>query len=134
MIHKAQITEDEKRTMLRAIVVSNMISATLFLNMLSFYPLYAAKTFGDSIGAPRVAVAITAFDVAGIVFTPLLVKLLGKIGRKNGILLAQTILLFSNTGLGMLSMVSPDKPEVFFWISFVARFFQGTSDALTLTA
>ena len=119
--------------MLKAIVLSNMVSATLFLNILSFYPLYVADTFADSITATRVAVAITAFDVAGIALTPVLVALLGRIGRKNGILLAQVILLISNTVLGMLSLVRPDKPEVFFWVSFVARFFQGTSDALTLT-
>lgn len=125
MTNKSKSTElniVDKKMILASIIQSNIIDATLYLNIVSFFPLYANFKFGDKISTGEIAVAVTAFEFAGILLTPIIIKIISKIGRKNCILISHMIMIISNTGLGLLSLIGKDKPKIFLLLSFILRF------------
>ena len=99
-----------------------MIGATLFLNVISFYPLYSAQKYGDRMTTTLIAIAMCAFEFAGVVFTPVHAMSMSKMGRKNALIIGEVINVITNTIMGLLSLLSADKPMLFFWISALTRF------------
>ena len=92
------------------------------MNISSFYPLHVEDHFEKHIDATMVAVALCAFEVAGIICTPLIPVVLGSFGRKNAIILGFAMLIVSNTGLGLLSMVPDSNWKMFWGLSILIRF------------
>lgn len=92
------------------------------MNISSFYPLYVNDHFGESIDSTMVAVSLCAFEFAGIICTPLIPKIMGSFGRKYSINLGFLMLLISNSGLGLLSIVPYDNWKLFWGLSILVRF------------
>ena len=110
--------------MLVAVLFGQIVCGTLYLNISSFYPLYVENIheFDANIDATMVAVALCAFEVAGILCTPLIPKILGYFGRKYAIMLGFGLLIISNTGLGLLALVPHDNWKLFWGLSVLVRF------------
>ena len=130
------INDDEKKKMLIAVLISNMICGTMILNIASFYPLYVEQIYGLNISSFMVGLALGAFQVAGILCTPIHAVTISKMGRKNSIVFGFTLILMANTALGAVSLLpytprdplAPDVPVYqknwvsFFLISCFTRF------------
>jgi hypothetical protein len=95
----------EKKALVYSILFTNMVCGTLYLNIVSFYPLYAEKMFPDYMTSTLVAVAMNTFELAGVVSTPIHAVSISKIGRKNSILIGIFVLLICNTAMGYISVI-----------------------------
>ena len=86
--NNSAISKQEKKRVLYCVIQSNAICATMFLNITSFYPLYAQQTFGKQMTTTKIAIAMSAFELSGIIASPFVPSLLAKIGRKNAVLVS----------------------------------------------
>ena len=82
----------------------------------------------------KISLVIGALQFMGLIVTPFYVSILPKLGRKNAVLIGLGVLLVSNTTMGLLSKVSPTRPDLFFYISVISRLVQGAGDSLIMTA
>ena len=128
------LTDKEKSKLLVALCLSQTFQMALYLNISSFYPLYVSGTFPQDYNTTMIAIAISAFDLAGVVFSPLHIGLIGKLGRKNALLIANILLALTNGCLGALSYFNNDQWIEFFVASVVVRIVQGYADSLAMTA
>ena len=76
-----------------------------------------------------VSICLSAFELAGFLFTPLHGWSISKIGRKNSIIIGFILMILSSTTLGLVSLIDKEKWQLFIVISFFARFVQGFGDS-----
>ena len=122
LVDDTQLTPSERSKLLFAVLFGQVVCGTLYLNISSFYPLHVAEHFEEQINAIMVAVALSAFEVAGIMCTPLIPKIMGCLGRKYSINFSFALLIISNSGLGLLELVPDDNWKLFWGLSVLVRF------------
>lgn len=76
---------------------------------------------------------MSAFQFAGVICTPIHAITIGKMGRKNAMIVGTGCMLIANTGLGMLALIPNGHPYWFFCVSLIIRFLQGYGDTLATT-
>ena len=106
---------------------------TLYLNIVSFYPLFVDKHYSKNINTFMVSIAMSAFQFAGVICTPIHAITIGIMGRKNAMLYGTWCMLAANTGLGMLALIPYDNWGWFYFFSLIIRFLQGYGDTLATT-
>ena len=99
-----------------------MVCSTQYLNVQAFFPLFVKLNYKDAIDATRISLALGAFNLAGVIFTPIHGISISKMGHKNSILLGMMFVLISNIVLGMLSLIPDYDVNLFILISVIARF------------
>ena len=122
----------EKKALVYPILFTQMVCGTLYLNIVSFYPLYAEQKFPGYMTSTLVAVAMNTFELAGVLSTPIHAVSISKMGRKNSILIGLLVLFICNTAMGYISVID-DSGAKFFWFTCLIRFFQGYGDSLVMT-
>lgn len=115
-------SENDKWYMLVCVIASNFICGTLYLNITSFYPLYCENNYKDYINTTMIAVAMSSFELSGVIFSPLHAATVSVMGRKNAILIGMMILLLTNTGMALLSLFDGTDWKWFFSLSIIIRF------------
>ena len=80
-----------------------------------------------------VAIAMSMFQLAGVVCPPIHSVTMVKMGRKNAIIVGFLCMIIANTGLGLLSWIPDDSWILFFVLSILIRFLQGYGDSLATT-
>ena len=80
-----------------------------------------------------IAVAMSAFNLSGLLCAPIHAMTISKMGRKNAIIFGILLVLISNTCMGLISLLDKDDWKLFFGLSFFIRFVQGYGDSLTMT-
>jgi len=80
-----------------------------------------------------VSIAMSAFQFAGVLCTPIHAVTISKMGRKNAIIVGFVCMLVANTGLGMLALINYDNWRLFYFFSCLIRFIQGYGDTLATT-
>ena len=108
--------------MIVVILLSEIMCTMIIVNIQSFYPLYVTQRFGQYISPSMVAIAMSCFEVAGVLFTPVHAYSISKMGRKNSMIIGMICLLLTNTGLGMLSYLADDQWLLFYILSCSIRF------------
>jgi predicted MFS family arabinose efflux permease len=108
--------------MVYCILTSMVVCGTLYLSITSFYPLYTDGKYGKKISTVTISFTLVCFNLAGVVCTPIHAITIGKMGRKNALLIGFWAILISNTALGLCSLVSEDQPTFFIILCCVARF------------
>lgn len=109
-----------------------MMCGTMILNVASFYPLYVETHYPEEISSVMVASALSCFQVAGVIFTPIHSITISKMGRKNSIIIGFICIFITNTALGALSLIPDADWRLFYSLSCLIRFVQGYGDSLTL--
>lgn len=108
--------------MIMCIIATQFTCGTLYLNIVSFYPLFVDTHYRDAISTFKVSVAMSAFQFAGVICTPIHAITISKMGRKNAMIIGTICMLIANTCLGMLALISYDKPQTFYICSLLVRF------------
>ena len=110
MVSIADVPLPVKKRMMIALAFGQFISAVLSLLMVSFFAGFCAENYPNSgIDATLVAIAISALEAAGLVFTPFFKYFVGWTGRKNALTFAYILLIITNAGLAGLSYIPEDK-------------------------
>ena len=108
-MNAAKVNEEKaKLRMVYSIFASMLVCGTLYLNISSFYPLYVSVTYGDQISTVLIACTLCCFNLAGVVCTPIHAITIGKMGRKNALLVGFWAILISNTALGLCASISAE--------------------------
>ena len=131
---KGALTEQEKKTLINTLLFSMLCCGTVYLNVMSFFPLYVKDNFGeDKISSTMVSVAMSSFEFAGIITAPINASLISKIGRKTSIVIGFVIISFATFSLGALSWIETTEWRTFFYAAMATRFIQGYGDGLVVT-
>ena len=112
-----------------------MFCSTLYLNIVTFYPLYVEQNFCKTkdtclISTSLVAIAMGMFQLAGVVCPPIHSVTMVKMGRKNAVVIGFICMITANTGLGLLSFIPDTYWKLFLGMSMAIRFLQGYGDSL----
>ena len=122
-VPKGNLTESEKKTLVNTLLFSMLCCGTVYLNVMSFFPLYVKENFGeDKISSTMVSVAMSSFELAGIITAPINAGLISKIGRKTAIVIGFMIISLSTFSLGALSWIETTEYRTFFYAAMATRF------------
>jgi MFS family permease len=88
------------------------------------------RHYKDSISTFKVGVAMSVFQFAGVIFTPIHAITISKMGRKNAMLVGEVCMFVANVGLGMLAIIPYDRPGTFYTLTLLI---QGYGNTLTTT-
>jgi MFS family permease len=80
-----------------------------------------------------VSIAMSSFEFAGIISSPINANLISKIGRKTSLILGFILITVSTTFLGMLSLIEYTEWKTFYACAMITRFIQGYGDGLVIT-
>lgn len=123
---KATVNEMEEKDLVWVACILGMFSCgSLYLAMESFFPVYVDETFNrdvESISVIEIAMCMTFFQVACMLFAPVHAKTISWIGRKRAIIIGFTVQLISNILLGLLSHIPADQPKLFKGLTIATRF------------
>lgn len=116
------MTDKEKKYLIVCLLVCQATCGTLYLNIVSFYPLFVDDHYSKYINTMMVSVALATFNFAGVVCTPIHAVTISRMGRKNAIVVGLVCMLISNTGLGMLALIPYERWGLFYFCSVLIRF------------
>lgn len=128
-----ELTPREKTTLIVCIIICQITCGTLYLNVVSFFPLFVNQHYKDYISTFMTSCCLSAFQFAAVISTKVHQVTISKMGRKNAVIVGFTILLISTTCLGMLEYVPYDQWKLFYGLSIVIRFAQGYASSLIST-
>ena len=129
-----KLTVKEKSTLIYIIYFQCLLAGTLYMNVLTFYPLYVLDNYGDKVSTTMTSVALGCFEFSTLVFAPTHMYTSSYLGRKKGLLLGIFCMLIANTGLGALSLFPREEAYgiPFFWMTSLIRLISGFGDSLTV--
>jgi MFS family permease len=118
-----KLTEKEKKTLIRTLLFSLVCCGTVYLNVMSFFPLFVKDKYGeDTISATMISVCMSAFEFAGIVTSPINASMISKIGRKTSLIIGFILIALSTFSLGALSYIDTTEWKTFYYASMATRF------------
>jgi MFS family permease len=116
------------------ILMSMVVCGTLYLNILSFFPLYVDKRFNGAIPTQTIAFMLCSFNAAGVLFSPCNYYFIRKYGRKNSLMFGFFLLFISQFALGIFADVPDKYPSHFVLVNSISRFVQGWGDSLAMAS
>ena len=117
--------------MVATLLISVTIMYTLFGNIVTFYPPYRTEHH-PTINDTMVGTVLSMFEIGYLVCSPIISMTMGKVGKKNFILIGNLAQIFSSVGFGLLVYIKNDM--VFFVMSIILKFMQGFGDAAVTNA
>jgi MFS family permease len=116
------LSEREKKFLITTILFSLMCCGTIYLNIISFFPLYARENFPEKISLTMVSVCLSTFELAGVITSPINAIMISKIGRKTSLILGFSCIAVSTMGLGMLALIKTTEWRTFYYAAMAIRF------------
>jgi MFS family permease len=105
--------------LLTCILISLFAIQTVNMNVTTIVPNFVAYKH-DSLGELQVAFIMTAFEVAALLFSPIVGLMLEKLGRKNSIMIGFLVTTAATVGLACTEFIEDD--QLYLYSSIAIRF------------
>jgi MFS family permease len=151
-----EVTPEQRRKTLTALLLALGILQTLYMNLTAFFPTYAGKYYYWVDGG-KVGIVLAMFQIAYLVMAPIVGMNLQRVGRKNMILMGYTLCIIATVCFGLCSHLPKDcnyeevprddkncvgleddptlsRSKVFFGLNLAVRFLQGVGDSMVATS
>jgi MFS family permease len=114
-----------RRKLLVCILVSLFSLESVMMNVTTIIPNYVASRH-KSLRDLEVAYIMTSFEVAALLFSPLVGLMLERLGRKTSIIIGFIVVIAASVGIACTAFIEHD--QLYLWSAVIARFIQGIGD------
>ncbi len=117
----------DKKILICALLVCNFVTQSLYMNVSALLPEFVQDNF-PHMDSFQVGLLMAIYPIAFLITAPFIGEKLTYFGRKNSVLAGVLLMTLSTLTFGLAGYAK--NVYWFFWISFVARLFQGIADAI----
>lgn len=90
------------------------------MNVVTIIPNYVKEKFGSNIRELEVSYILTSFEIAALIFSPIVGMMLERLGRKNSIIIGFLVVITASVGIACTAFIQNDRH--YLWTAVLARF------------